>query len=272
MMLSPPRQALIWAALDAAISSALQAAWYYKWFSLDERRFSFRRRPSEADDSPPVEYDYMLAYDTQGNIIRGAMRNDPPRSPGTPRHPAYPSGHSTYSAAASVVLGCFFPKYRGSFNLLANNIGRARIWGGVHWFQDHDAGQRIGRRVGELIIAQLNESGIPVTPQPLLPPPDEAALRRLENSYYRAAREGLLCANSDRRGEDFCSGTGQGVTLAEDKEGGAAGSGRMNPGADYDRRAASTGADQTDAEDPFAMPPADEDTHELDIDTSSPAQ
>lgn len=29
-------------------------------------------------------------------------------SPGTPRHPSYPSGHSTYSAAASAILRYFF--------------------------------------------------------------------------------------------------------------------------------------------------------------------
>jgi membrane-associated phospholipid phosphatase len=263
-MLSPPRQALIWAALDVAISSALQAAWYFKWFSLDERRFSFRRRPWEADQGLTVEYDYMLAYDPAGNIIRGGVRNDPPGSPGTPRHPAYPSGHSTYSAAASVVLGCLFPKYRSSFNLLANNIGRARIWAGVHWFQDHEEGQRIGKRVGEMIIAQLNESGIPVIPQPLVPPPDHAALRRLENGFYEAAREGLLCGNSARRGEDFCDGVVRGAgpgAVENSSQGGEDQSpGMMNPGPEYEDAGARSD-----------MPPADEAAHELDIDTPPPS-
>ena len=43
---SPPRQALVWAALDVAIASALQAAWYYKW--LSPRNLTSRReRPIE---------------------------------------------------------------------------------------------------------------------------------------------------------------------------------------------------------------------------------
>ena len=47
-------------------------------------------------------------------------------SPGTPRHPAYPSGHSTYSGAASEILSFFFPDYRADLDRLADNIGIAR--------------------------------------------------------------------------------------------------------------------------------------------------
>jgi membrane-associated phospholipid phosphatase len=226
-MLSPPRQALIWAALDVAISSALQAAWYFKWFSLEGRRISFRRRPWEADNTLPVLFAYMVGYDAQGNIIKGALRNDAPVTPGTPRHPAYPSGHSTYSAAASQVLGCLFPTYRSSFNALANNIGRARLWAGVHWFQDHTTGQLIGKRVGELVIAQLNASGIAARPTPSAQVPDLAALRALERSYYTAAREGQLCQNSERKGENFCRGV---VSFDQQLLSASPGEGRMNPG------------------------------------------
>jgi hypothetical protein len=42
---SPPRQALIWAALDVTIAGALQAAWYYKWVS-PRPLVSRRERPS----------------------------------------------------------------------------------------------------------------------------------------------------------------------------------------------------------------------------------
>src|SRR5829696_4469690 len=41
---SPPRQALVWAALDVALASALQAAWYYKWVNPRTR---YRERPAE---------------------------------------------------------------------------------------------------------------------------------------------------------------------------------------------------------------------------------
>jgi membrane-associated phospholipid phosphatase len=53
-------------------------------------------------------------------------------TPGTPRHPAYPSGHSTYSAAAAFTLIAFFPQYAEDLLRLADNTGVARLWAGVH--------------------------------------------------------------------------------------------------------------------------------------------
>jgi membrane-associated phospholipid phosphatase len=51
-------------------------------------------------------------------------------TPGTPRHPAYPSGHSTYSAAAAFTLIAFFPQYAEDLLRLADNTGVARLWAG----------------------------------------------------------------------------------------------------------------------------------------------
>ena len=236
--LSPPRQALIWAALDIAISSALQAAWYFKWFELSGSRISFRERPWEADNTVNVLYDFNVAYDANGDIIRGSDRTDPRPTPGTPRHPAYPSGHSTYSAAASTVLGCLFPDYRASFNRLANNIGRARLWAGVHWFQDHTTGQLIGSTVGQLVIRQLNQSGIRPMAVPMTSVPDEADLRNIEADFYAVWRSG----------ENFCNGV---VRVADD----LVSANRMNPSPEIE-------ADATEG----PLPRGDEDG-ELDVDT-----
>lgn len=175
--LSPPRQALVWATLDMAVASALQAAWHYKWVMEDERLVAYRQRPSEVDPAFDVLYDLTLNIDGAGNLTgRGPAKKPKPNpSPGTPRHPAYPSGHSTYSAAASEVLGCLFTDFKSDFDKLATNIGWARLWGGVHWETDHTFGQTVGRVVGRLIIAQLDATGIEAAPeQPLNPPsPDE---------------------------------------------------------------------------------------------------
>jgi hypothetical protein len=76
-------------------------------------------------------------------------------TPGTPRHPAYPSGHSTYSAAAAFTLIAFFPQYAEDLLRLADNTGVARLWAGVHWRTDHIFGQLVGRAVAELIVEQL---------------------------------------------------------------------------------------------------------------------
>jgi hypothetical protein len=81
-------------------------------------------------------------------------------TPGTPRHPAYPSGHSTYSAAAAFTLIAFFPQYAEDLLRLADNTGVARLWAGVHWRSDHTFGQLVGRAVAELIINQLIDAEI----------------------------------------------------------------------------------------------------------------
>jgi membrane-associated phospholipid phosphatase len=81
-------------------------------------------------------------------------------TPGTPRHPAYPSGHSTYSAAAAFTLIAFFPQYAEDLLRLADNTGVARLWAGVHWRSDHTFGQLVGRAVAKLIINQLIDAKI----------------------------------------------------------------------------------------------------------------
>lgn len=161
---SPPRQALVWMSLDLAIYSALAAAWYFKW----RGPMGVSRRPR------PIEYDYRVsvlynrAVDCDGDAD-GEVRTSPEPSPGTPRHPAYPSGHSTYSAAASEICSYFFPDFAPDFDNLANNIGTARLWAGVHWRSDHEAGAALGKCVARLLIAQLQRGCITAPPNPCLP-------------------------------------------------------------------------------------------------------
>lgn len=138
-----------------------------------------------------VLYDEFVnpqGHDEGENTRRECPRRPPgsedfhPDSPGTPRHPAWPSGHSTYSAAATYMLEYFFspdtlvvpdeelfeefpgdkqitkdmlinPRWiAGDLRRLANNIGEARLWAGVHWVSDHVAGQRVGRSAAQAVI------------------------------------------------------------------------------------------------------------------------
>lgn len=172
---SPPRQALVWAALDTAISSALMAAWYVKWLSPGPG-VGRRQRPVE-HTSPTggpvlndVLYDYSFPpHQPNQDPSPSQLFAGPSPSPGTPRHPAYTSGHSTYSAAASTVLAHFFPAHEQDFRDLADNIGMARLWGGVHWPSDHRAGANLGRRVGEVIVHQIRQ--VPKVPDMRTPIP-----------------------------------------------------------------------------------------------------
>ncbi|MBA2510048.1 MAG: vanadium-dependent haloperoxidase [Rubrobacteraceae bacterium] len=167
---SPPRQALVWAALDVAIYSAMCAAWYYKWLS-PRANVSRRERPIEyaTDNVLPLDVLYDRAVNSTGSGSNG-LRLNPSPSPGTPRHPAYPSGHSTYSGAASEMLSFFFPDYRREFDRLADNAGMARLWAGIHWRSDHVNGMELGRCVAGLIIDQLRDTSIPLVPAG---PPDQ---------------------------------------------------------------------------------------------------
>jgi hypothetical protein len=167
---SPPYQALIWMALDVTIYSALQAAWYYKWYAgckkpdgcrnpYDPQRIGVSRRPR------PIEINYTIdvLFNREVNCTGsgdGPRRLVPDPSPGTPRHPSYPSGHSTYGAAASEVLSYFFPDYAAEFRKLADNTGVARLWAGIHYRSDHVYGGLLGRCVARLVIDQLRASCI----------------------------------------------------------------------------------------------------------------
>ncbi len=163
-MWSPPRQALAWAALDITIYSALLAAWHYKWAahiggpSVPARAgVSLRPRPIEADYRMSVLFNRMVNDAGSGDADR---RRLPDPSPGTPRHPAYPSGHSTYAGAASEILSYFFPDYTEELDRLADNAGMARLWAGIHWRSDHVEGMKLGRCVARMVIEQLEASCI----------------------------------------------------------------------------------------------------------------
>jgi hypothetical protein len=65
---SPPRQAWVWAALDVAISSALLAAWHYKWLATDRTDLVARRQRlfeyADSQSLPPLN----VLYDTEVNV------------------------------------------------------------------------------------------------------------------------------------------------------------------------------------------------------------
>lgn len=216
--ISPPRHARIWAALDMAIYSALGSAWHYKWQSP---AFRYLQRPWEYGHVLNVLFDRKVNATGSGD---DAPRTCPTPTPGTPRHPAWPSGHSTYSAAASYILEYFFageaslgrsyqqvlqaarnaPPFGTDWialhlRRLANNIGEARLFAGVHWRGDHIGGQKIGRAAAQVIVDQLKADCVPdfmlrncpdgagVTP----PAPDVLA------QQTRAARAGTCPVDQD---------------------------------------------------------------------------
>lgn len=157
--LSPPRQARIWMALDVSIYSALLAAWYYKWAS-DRPCTAYRPRPIEIPNANlNVLFDKCV---NRTGCRDDGTRTTPMPSPGTPRHPSYPSGHSTYAGAGAEILTYFFPDEKAELDKLADNTGLARLWAGIHYRSDHEQGLKLGRSVARLVISQLESDGVPL--------------------------------------------------------------------------------------------------------------
>lgn len=70
-----------------------------------------------------------------------------------PKHPSYPSGHSTCSGTASTLLSYFFPEKTEKWRALAIEAGNSRIWAGLHYMLDNEDGLILGERVGKATIA-----------------------------------------------------------------------------------------------------------------------
>lgn len=77
-----------------------------------------------------------------------------------PNHPSYPSGHSCASAAAATVLSYIFPDRSDEVAGWVTEAGLSRMYAGIHYRFDIDAGQRLGRDVGNLAIAIDKNSGL----------------------------------------------------------------------------------------------------------------
>lgn len=71
---------------------------------------------------------------------------------GLPNFPAYPSNHACFSGAAAYVLGALFPHDRQRLRGMAYHAGISRVFGGIHYRFDSDAGLRIARDVTRLAL------------------------------------------------------------------------------------------------------------------------
>lgn len=71
---------------------------------------------------------------------------------GLPNFPAYPSGHSTFSAAAAGVLSYLFPTAASRFEADADEAGISRLYGGIHYRSDIVNGKAHGQRIGDAVV------------------------------------------------------------------------------------------------------------------------
>ena len=69
-----------------------------------------------------------------------------------PNHPSYPSGHACNSSAAAYVLAALFPADAAQLEAMADEAGESRLYAGIHYRFDKDAGLRIGQQVAALVL------------------------------------------------------------------------------------------------------------------------
>lgn len=79
---------------------------------------------------------------------------------GLPNFPAYPSNHSCFSGAAAYVLAALFPDDTQRLEGMAYEAGVSRIFGGIHYRFDADAGLQIARAVSGLALDSDRGNGL----------------------------------------------------------------------------------------------------------------
>ena len=78
-----------------------------------------------------------------------------------PPHPSYPSAHSCISGAMTETVALLFPRERPRAEALAAEAGLSRVYGGLHYLFDSDAGLQLGRDVAaKAVAADLEEVAV----------------------------------------------------------------------------------------------------------------
>jgi hypothetical protein len=77
----------------------------------------------------------------------------------TPNFPSYPSNAASVGMAAAHVLGHLFPREASRYTSWADEFGESRIWAGIHFRSDVQAGWELGRRVGMAVSERAKRDG-----------------------------------------------------------------------------------------------------------------
>ena len=166
--------------------AALNAAWYQKW------QVHRRLRPEEYGGRVHATRTGIAEFPVHPDVLGATALHHvwdryqsfllPQAYPeGCPTHPAFPGGHSTFSAAGCTMLKAFFnenfvipdpvvPNADGTalvpwegepltvgdeLDKLTSNIAHGRDGAGVHWRSDCEQGMRLGEKVAIQILKDL---------------------------------------------------------------------------------------------------------------------
>ncbi len=122
----------VYAYVAMAMNDATIAAWESKYFYN-------RPRPSELDHKLPT-------------------------AAAVPNSPSYPSEHAATAWAAAMVLSYLLPADAASFQAMAEQAGKSRVFAGLQYPSDYDAGAELGRRIAQEVIAKAQNDGSALPP------------------------------------------------------------------------------------------------------------
>ena len=118
--------ARVFSTLNVAMADAFIACWYSKFKWWTERPITVIRDHYDKTFTPHVL---------------------------TPAFPSYPSGHSCASGAGAEVLAAFFPEHAREIHRMAKEASTSRLYGGIHFSSDNEAGLELGHRIGARALA-----------------------------------------------------------------------------------------------------------------------
>ena len=80
----------------------------------------------------------------------------------TPNHPSYPAAHGAGSGAAGAISAYLFPRDAAALVAAQTLLAQSRLWAGIHYQTDIDAGLAQGQAVAQLVIGKRgNIDGLP---------------------------------------------------------------------------------------------------------------
>lgn len=96
-----------------------------------------------------TKYTYWLVRPYQADLSISTPIGQPP-------HPSYPSGHACSSGAAAGVLASLFPSRAAELEHLAVEACDSRVYAGIHYRFDAEAGMEIGSKAATRALARAD--------------------------------------------------------------------------------------------------------------------